>query len=204
LGKSKLFISDEISGQVYKKIENFLQENLKRFDYLIVDATFYKRKWQEMAQKISGKDNLVILDINCPLKVCLERNKKRKKPLAEKVLHIIYHQIERPKAPDLIINTKKIDPKDAIQLILFKIIQKQCLTKRGLLLFLKKFGTLYSQELGINLDSRNPLNYLNGFWPLYFSEPGFQKMLLKILIRPWKNIIFNSRKNNQNWLGFFS
>lgn len=118
LGSIKLFISDEISGQVYKRISKLLKENLNKVDYIVVDATFYKRKWREMVFKICGKDRVVLVYVDCPLKICLQRNKERKNPLPEKVLHIISHQMEKPKKPDLIIDTKNLRPKEAVSIIL--------------------------------------------------------------------------------------
>ncbi|MCD6500623.1 AAA family ATPase [bacterium] len=154
LGTCKLFVSDKVTRQVYKRISELLKKNLGKVDYIVVDATFYKRKWQEMVFEICGKDKVVVLDIQCPFKVCLQRNKKRKKPLPEKVLHIIHHQMERPKKPDLVIESEKIKPKEAASLIFNEIIKKQYLTKKGFSKFLKRFGTLYSKELGIDLNSK--------------------------------------------------
>ncbi len=125
LGSVEFFISDEISGQVYKKISELLKKNLNKIDYIVVDATFYKKKWREMVYEICGRDKVITLDIHCPLKVCLQRNKKRKNPLPEKVLHIIHHQMERPEHPDLVIDTQNIEPKKNSALILAEIIKKQ-------------------------------------------------------------------------------
>ncbi len=163
LGKTKLFISDEISGKVYEKISALLKENLTRFDYIIVDATFYKKKWRDMVFEICGRDKVITLYVDCPLKVCLERNKKRKNPLPEKVIHIIYHRMEKPKKPDLVIDTQKTKPKTAATLIFAKVIKKQYLTKKGFPEFLKRFGTLYSKELGIDVRSKKPSEIFKWF-----------------------------------------
>lgn len=131
LGRSKLFISDDISSKVYKKISVLLKENLNKFDYIVVDATFYKREWREMVRKICGKDKVITLYIDCPLKVCLRRNKKRKNPLPDKVLYIIHHQMEKPRHPTLVIDAQKTTPKTAVSLILAEIIKKQYLIKNS-------------------------------------------------------------------------
>jgi len=154
IGKIVLFVSDDISHSVYKKISELLKENLKKADYIIIDATFYKRKWQRMVYKICGRDKVVTLDIRCPIKICLQRNKNCKKPISKKALYIIYHQIERPSVPVLTINTAKTPAKKFLPLILAKIIEKQYLNKENFSKFLKKFGQLYSEELGIDLKSK--------------------------------------------------
>jgi len=47
-GRGKLIVSDEISGKVYKRIFRLLKEGLNEMDYILVDATFYKKRWREM------------------------------------------------------------------------------------------------------------------------------------------------------------
>ena len=53
-----------------------------------------------------------------------------------------------------------------------------------------KKSKLYSEELGIYLKEIMIKKFLNGFWPVFSLEPEFQKQLLKILIKPSKDIIF--------------
>ncbi|MFQ6049977.1 MAG: hypothetical protein ACE5J0_03015, partial [Candidatus Paceibacterales bacterium] len=126
---------------------------LGKFNFILIDATFYKKKWREMVYEIYQRNKTFTLYVHCPLKICLERNKLRKNPLPEKVIHIIHHQLEKPKHPDLEIDTKKTELSKATSLILAEIIKREYFRDGNLLPLLKKWGTLYSKELGINLDS---------------------------------------------------
>lgn len=123
LDSYKLFISDKVTKSVYKKISQFLKENLGKVDFIIIDATFYKKKWRDMVYKITKerKEKVLTIYLHCSLKTSLLRNKKRKPKIPEKVVHILYHQMEKPKKPDISIDTDKIKLKEAVFRILRKI-----------------------------------------------------------------------------------
>ena len=112
-GRVKLIVSDEISGKVYKRILTQLTESLSEMDYIVVDATFYKKRWREMVEAIAGRDTILLCYLCCPLDTCLARNKERNPSLPEKVIHIISKEMERPLKPDISINTEKIPPQTA-------------------------------------------------------------------------------------------
>jgi len=114
----KIFVSDKVGSKVYQKALDFLKKNRGKFDFLIFDATFYKRGWREIIQKEAGSEKVFIIYLYCPLEICLERNRKRKPQIPEKAVHIIFHQMEIPENPDISIDTEKIKPKEAVELIL--------------------------------------------------------------------------------------
>lgn len=125
-GSYKLFVSDKVTRSVYKKIFQFLKENLNKVDFIIIDATFYKEKWRDMVYKIAKekKEKVLTIYLHCSLKTSLLRNKKRKPKILEKAVHIIYHQMEEPKKPDVSIDTDKVGPEGAISKILREIRKK--------------------------------------------------------------------------------
>ncbi len=43
-GKTRIFVSDKVSGKVYKRIFKWLKENIGKADYILIDATFYKKE----------------------------------------------------------------------------------------------------------------------------------------------------------------
>jgi len=122
LGKSyRLFVSDKIPGRLYKQIPKILKENLGKVDYILLDATFYKKKWRDMVFKLARGEKILTVYIYAPLKTCLKRNKNRQPRIPEKVVHIMHREMEKPRHPDFSINTNKIKPKEAISRILWKI-----------------------------------------------------------------------------------
>lgn len=157
LGSYKIFISDKVGGQVYKKISKFLKENLGKVNFILIDATFYKRRWQEMVYKIARNHKILIAYLHCSLKTCLKRNKKREPKIPEKAIYIIHHQMERPKNPDISINTDKIKPNKAALKILDKIkkhLQVYTFDRDGTLIWgnpigpIKKCHLLKMRKLG--------------------------------------------------------
>lgn len=126
-GRLKLIVSDEISGKVYKRICKLLKDHIHDIDYLLVDATFYKKGWREMVEAIAGKGNVVTCYLHCPLDTCLARNKQRNPSLPEKVIHIIHKEMERPPRPDISIDTEKITPRQAACEIFDRVIYRGAL-----------------------------------------------------------------------------
>ena len=125
LGKVKFLISDEIRRRRYEQIYQWLQKNLNTTDYLIVDATFYKKEWREKVKEIANSQNVFTIFLYCSLKTCLERNQKRKPSFPERVIHIIDAEIEKPEKPDISINTDKIKPEEAVSQILKKKLKRR-------------------------------------------------------------------------------
>ena len=122
--KVEFLVSDEIRGKRYRRIYRWLRENLDRADYLMVDATFYKKEWREKVKEIANGKNVFIIFLYCSLKTCLERNRQRKPSFPDRVIHIINAEMEKPENPNLSINTDKIKPEEAASLILKKLIKR--------------------------------------------------------------------------------
>ncbi len=120
-GRVKVFVSDKVKSRVYEKALNFLEKNLGKTDFILLDATFYRRKWRDQVFRKTGRKNVLLIYLKCSLKTCLKRNKERKPQIPEKAVHIIFHQIEEPENPDILINTEKISPKEAVGIILKKL-----------------------------------------------------------------------------------
>lgn len=118
LGRAALFVSDKLKPPVYKKFFKLLKENLGKYDYLIFDGTFYKRKWRRKIIGLAKNKKTILVYFQCPLKTALLRNKKRRPSIPEKAVHIIYRQMEAPEKPDLAIDTGKTSASKAAAKIL--------------------------------------------------------------------------------------
>ena len=123
-GEVKLLVSDEIRGKRYNRIYSWLKENLAKADYLVVDATFYKKKWREKVKEIANGKNVFTIFLHCSLKTCLERNRQRKPSFPDRVIHIINAEIEKPEKPGIFINTEEVKPEEAVGQILNKITKR--------------------------------------------------------------------------------
>lgn len=121
VGKVHLIRSDEIKRDVYKRIFRRVKEYSDKVDYLILDATFYKRKWREKVKEIAGKKNVVTIFLDCSLEACLKRNEEREPFVEEKVVHIIHHEFERPEDVDVYIDTEELNPDEAVKRVLSRL-----------------------------------------------------------------------------------
>ncbi len=102
---------------------------------VIIDATGNRRKYRDLARKEIGKFMEVYL--KCPLKICIEREKQRVETyLAPRNIYEkafkgksrtvpgIGSPYEEPLNPEIIIETDKIDPENASDIILKSILSK--------------------------------------------------------------------------------
>lgn len=112
-GQVKLIVSDEIAGKIYERIFKLVAESMHRADYILVDATFYKKHWREMIETIGGRDHVLTCYLHCSLNTCLERNNVRNPSLPERVIHIIHQEMERPIHPEISIDTEKTPSREA-------------------------------------------------------------------------------------------
>ncbi len=124
-GKTRIFVSDKVSGKVYKRIFKWLKENIGKADYILIDATFYKKEWRDEVLALAGEKAVIVIYVYCKLETCIERNKKRKPALPERVIHIINRKIERPENPYFSINTDVTGPEDAVSNIVDKITTRK-------------------------------------------------------------------------------
>lgn len=120
----ELFASDEVSRKVYERVFRFLRDNIGRVENLVVDATFYKRKWREEVREIAveNDEDLLTVHLHCSLETSLKRNDWRKEEdqVSEKAIHIIYRELEKPDNPDLEFDTDETDP----EVVVDKVVKK--------------------------------------------------------------------------------
>lgn len=124
-GRVKLIVSDQILGKVYERIFRLLRKSLDEMDYILVDATFYRKEWRERVEAIAGKGNVLTCYLYCPLETCLTRNEERNPYLSERAIHIINSQMQRPPHPDISIDTERITPEQAASEIDKAIIYRE-------------------------------------------------------------------------------
>ena len=124
-GRVKLIVSDEISGKDYRRIFNVLKKSLDETDYILVDATFYKKSWREMIEAIGGKGHVMTCYFHCSLEACLVRNRERNPSLPERIIHIINKEMECPSRPTISMDMEKITPEEAA----FRIAERILYTK---------------------------------------------------------------------------
>jgi len=99
-GKTRIFVSDKVSGKVYKR-------------------------WRDEVLALAGKEAVIVIYVYCKLETCIERNKKRKPSLPERVIHIINRKIERPENPYVSINTDTTQPEEAVSKVLAKVTTRK-------------------------------------------------------------------------------
>lgn len=118
----ELFVSDEVSEQVYDTLFDFLQEKIGEVDCLVIDATFYKKKWRDKVKEIAEEndEDLLSVYLHCGLETCIQRNEERppEEQVREKAIHIINSEMEEPESPDLEADTQEFNPKEITDKIL--------------------------------------------------------------------------------------
>jgi adenylylsulfate kinase-like enzyme len=124
LGRVQLLSSDQLRGPVYRKFLKTLAPNRERADFVVFDATFYKKEWRQQLRALAGDDEVITVYLECPLNLALERNRQRRPNVTEKALHIIFHKMERPENPTITIDTAATSAPDAARKI-FNFIEDQ-------------------------------------------------------------------------------
>jgi adenylylsulfate kinase-like enzyme len=125
LGHVQVLSSDQLRGPVYRKLLKTLAPDRERPDFIIFDATFYKKEWRQQVSAMAGGDPVITVYFECPLNVALERNRQRRPNVSEKALHIMFHKMERPENPTITIDTVGTTAVDASAKILNVIKDKQ-------------------------------------------------------------------------------
>ena len=113
LGRVKILSSDRLKAPVYRRILSILETGRGDENFLILDATFYKKEWREKVAALAAGENVVTVYFDCPREVALARNRERRPNISERALHIVYHRMEPPEAPDLKIDTASVSPETA-------------------------------------------------------------------------------------------
>ena len=71
LGQTQLLSSDKLRPPVYKKLFRALATNEKRADFVILDATFYKREWRQQVRALARSEKVITVYLECPLSTAL-------------------------------------------------------------------------------------------------------------------------------------
>jgi adenylylsulfate kinase-like enzyme len=127
LGRVQVLSSDKLRGPVYRKFLKMLAPDRERADFVIFDATFYKRAWRQEVRARAQGEEVIMVYLECPLNVALERNHQRYPNISQKALYIIFHKMERPENPTITIDTTATSAPDAAAKILaFVQDQRRC------------------------------------------------------------------------------
>ncbi|MBS7638727.1 hypothetical protein KEJ49_07625, partial [Candidatus Bathyarchaeota archaeon] len=96
-----------------------VERRMGRQRYLILDATFYKEAYRRKIKELELKGERVLtVLLECPLEICLERNRRREKAIPERAVRIIWREFERPANPDIRIDTGTFGIEEAVQTII--------------------------------------------------------------------------------------
>lgn len=119
LGDVHLISSDRFKGRVYERMMREVGGRLGGQEYLVVDATFYRKRWRDMLREMaSHEDRVLTVLVDCSLEGCLRRNRGRENPIPEEAIHIIWREFERSDDFDMYINTEGLGVEQAVDRIL--------------------------------------------------------------------------------------
>ena len=110
----KIIHSDNYKRNTYEKM---LKEVNETDDDLIIDGTFYKKKWRDMFR---DKKGVKFINIESDIETCLKRNKQRSDPIEEKAVYIIYNSFENGNY-DLKIDSDDKSVEEIIDLIIERL-----------------------------------------------------------------------------------
>lgn len=123
--KAQVISSDSFKRRIYERLLLEVERNVDRREYLILDATFYKKIYRDRVREIvGGGERIITVHLKCPLEVSLERNRRRKDPVPERGIRIISSLFEEPENPDIVINTAEVGVDEAVERVL-KTMQTQ-------------------------------------------------------------------------------
>ena len=117
LGRVKVLSSDRVKPPVYRRMFKMLETERGAEDFLLLDATFYKKDWRERIEVLARGEKVLTVYLDCPRAVALERNRERRSQIAERALHIVYHRMEPPEFPSLKIDTQSTSAEAAAERI---------------------------------------------------------------------------------------
>jgi adenylylsulfate kinase-like enzyme len=120
IGRVKLLTSDRMKPPVYRRMFQALEAGREE-DFLILDATFYKREWRDRVAELAAGETVVTVYLHCPREIALQRNRERALKISERALHIVYHRMEPPDHPDLTADTSESAPEEAAELIFRRV-----------------------------------------------------------------------------------
>ena len=121
--RESLTISTDMLGRnAYVKLERAIEQNLGKYKYIILYGTFYRKRQRDRIYDLaSGREMVILIEIFCPIDVCLERNRRREQSIPEKGVYAMWRAFERPRDPDISIDSATTSPEETIHSILRKI-----------------------------------------------------------------------------------
>ncbi|SER71030.1 ATP-binding protein [Natrinema salaciae] len=108
--------SDDFSSRTYDQLAEQVGET-PATGVTLVDGTFYRRKWQTRFRTLG---DVHFVRVTASLETCLERNRERADPIAERGVHVVYREFDEPDA-ELEIDTDRCSPDDAADRIVATI-----------------------------------------------------------------------------------
>ncbi len=115
---SYVLTSDMFRRKTYRRLIREVERLKELHRYVVVDGTFYKRRWREELLKAAGDTPVVWVYVRCSLETCLRRNRERGSPVPERAVHIIWSEFEPPEKPDVEVDTDRLNPEQAADIIL--------------------------------------------------------------------------------------
>jgi predicted kinase len=117
-GRVQTLSSEKIKAPVYRKFFKALAPNQKRGDFVILDATFYKKEWRQQISDLAQGEKVITVYLDCPLETALKRNRERQPNVSEKAVYIMFHRMEQPENPSITIDTATTPVTEAVAKIL--------------------------------------------------------------------------------------
>src|SRR5204862_6159500 len=105
LGRVRVLSSDRLRPPVYRRIFKTLESGRGDEEFLVLDATFFKKEWRERIEALARGEKVLTVYLDCPRDVALGRNRERRVKIAERALHVVYHRMEPPDHADIAIDT---------------------------------------------------------------------------------------------------
>ena len=111
-------------GRRYERLQRRLAELARRRRYVVLDGTFYLRRHRDAVRGMGHPILLVYLD--CPLEVCLERNRARPQGIPEKGVAGIARGFQPPAREEwpLVIPADRTEPEAAARRICRAIVRR--------------------------------------------------------------------------------
>lgn len=120
LDDAEVVATDAIGGRGarYPRLRRRVAELAGRRRFVVLDGTFYSREHRATVRALGHPVLLVYLE--CPLEVCLRRNRAREAEIPERGLRAIQGRFEAPEADEgpLVIHSDRVTPEAATQRIL--------------------------------------------------------------------------------------
>ncbi len=114
--------SDRYRRKAYDRVMKEVESRLGDKVYMIVDATFYRRRWRErLMEVVRDRQKVFTVLVDCSLETCLRRNSERDVPIPDKAVRIIWSEFERPVDHDIYINTDESSVEQAVEKILMRL-----------------------------------------------------------------------------------